>query len=291
MIKIYFIGTGGGAPNKRGLPAYLVQREGLYALFDVGEGTQQRLIDSGLGFMRIRVIGITHLHGDHVLGLPGLLETMGMYSRKEKLTLLGPPELRDFVSEVFNRTYFRPNYEIEFAESYEDSNIRITKFRTCHVVNSYGFIFEEKDRINIDAERLRREGIKDWRIMRLLKDGKRVEIGTKVLLPEDYLVVKKGIKVAYTGDTAPCNDVINAVREVDLLLHDSTFLNEKEAYEYGHSNSKDAAVIATKANVKRLALIHISPRYDDATPLLKEAMKVFEKTFLPEPFSYYILQG
>ena len=290
MIKVYFIGTGGGAPNKRGLPALLLQREGLYTLFDAGEGTQQRLIDSGLGFMRIRVIGISHLHGDHVLGLPGLLETMGMYSRKDKITLLGPSGLKDFLLEVFSRTHFQPNFSIEFRDSYEDADVRITKFKTCHVIESYGFLFEEKDRVKIDAEKLRSEGVNDWKIIRLLKEGKRVEIGTKVLIPEDYLVKKKGVRIAYTGDTAPCTSVINSVKDVDLLIHDSTFLDEKEAHDYGHSNSKDAAEVALRSNAKRLALIHISPRYDDAKPLLKEALKVFEKTFLPEPLSYYVIR-
>ena len=290
MIRVYFLGTGGGVPNKRGLPAILIQREGLFSLFDVGEGTQQRLIDTGLGIMKIKVIGITHLHGDHVLGLPGLLETMGMYSRKEKLILMGPSELKDYVWDVFKRTHFQPNYEIEFRDSYEDEDVRISMFKTCHVIESYGFLFEEKDRVKLDVEKLRAEGIRDWRVIRSLKEGKRVELGTKVLIPEDYLIVKKGIKVAYTGDTAPCESVINAVKGVDLLIHDSTFLDEKEAHEYGHSNCKDAAEVALKADVKRLALFHISPRYEDTAPLLKEARKVFDKTFLPEPLSYYILK-
>ncbi|BFH74146.1 ribonuclease Z [Sulfurisphaera javensis] len=289
MITTYFIGTGGGAPNKRGLPAILIRREGFDALFDCGEGTQWRMMEHNLSFMRIKLIGITHMHADHVLGLPGMIETMAMYNRKETLLLMGPRELKDFLEEVFKRTHFYPSFDIKFVSNYEDENIRIRSFETCHTIESQGYLFEEKDRVNIDAEKLRREGIKDWKVIRQLKEGKRVEINGKVLLPEDYLIIKKGIRVAYTGDTRPCEKVINAVKEVDLLIHDSTFLDEKEAHEYGHSNSSDAAEVALKANVKRLALFHISARYDDTTELLRRAKIIFEKTFVSEPLSYYII--
>ncbi|BAK54420.1 ribonuclease Z [Sulfurisphaera tokodaii] len=290
MITVYFIGTGGGAPNKRGLPAIMVRREGFDALFDCGEGTQWRMMEHNLSFMKIKLIGITHMHGDHVLGLPGMIETMGMYSRKESLLLMGPKELKEFLEDIFKKTYFYPNFEIQIIDKYEDENIKISTFETCHTIESQGYLFEEKDRLKIDIDKLRKEGIKDWRIIRMLKEGKRVEINGKVLLPEDYLIVKKGIRIAYTGDTGPCEKVINAVKDVDLLIHDSTFIDEKEAYKYGHSNSYDAAYVALKANVKRLALFHISPRYDDTYEMLIKAKRIFEKTFVAEPLSYYIIR-
>jgi ribonuclease Z len=291
MFKIYFIGVGGGVPNKRGLPAYLIRREGLEVLLDCGEGTQYRMMEYNLSFMKLRVIGISHMHGDHVLGLPGMIETMGMYSRKEELLIIGPKELKDFLEDAFKKTHFYPDFKITFTDHYEDQEVTITTFRTCHTIESYGFLVKERDKLKIDAEKLRKEGVHDWRIIRKLKEGKRVEIGGKVLVPEDYLYIKKGLTIAYTGDTAACNSVTESVKGVDLLLHDSTFLNEQSASEYGHSNSKDAAEVALRANVKRLALIHISPRYDDVSPLLWEAKRIFSKTFIPEPFSYFILEA
>lgn len=290
MITTLFIGTGGGVPNKRGLPAILVRREGFEALLDCGEGTQWRMIEHGISFMKIKVIGITHMHGDHVLGLPGMIETMSMYDRKEELLIIGPKELRDYLEETFRKTHFSPTFEIKFTEKYEDQDVEVITFPTCHTVESMGFIVREKDKVNIDAEKLRKEGIKDWIIIRKLKEGRRVEYNGKVLIPEDYLVVKRGIKVAYTGDTKPCDKVVEAVKEVDLLIHDSTFLDEKEAHQYGHSNSYDAATIALKANVKRLALFHISPRYESTEELLLRARLIFEKTFVAEPLSYYIIR-
>jgi len=289
MILTYFIGSGGGAPNKRGLPAILVRREGFDALFDCGEGTQWRMMEHKLNFMRLKLIAITHMHADHVLGLPGMIASMSMYSRKDPLLIMGPNEIKDFLEDTIKRTHFRTSFEISFLEKYEDENIRITPFPTCHTIESQGYIFEEKDKINIDAEKLKKEGVTDWRLIRKLKMGDRVEINGKVLLPEDYLTVKQGSRIAYTGDTGPCEKVINAVRNVDLLIHDSTFLNEEEAHVYGHSNSNDAATVALKANVKRLALFHISSRYEDASELLANAKKIFKKTFVAEPLSYYII--
>jgi len=289
MILTYFIGSGGGAPNKRGLPAILVRREGFDSLFDCGEGTQWRMMEHRLSFMRLKLIAITHMHADHVLGLPGMIASMSMYSRKEPLLIMGPSEIKDFLEDTIRRTHFRTSFEIRFLEKYEDENIRITPFSTCHTIESQGYIFEEKDKINIDAEKLKKEGVTDWRLIRKLKMGERVEINGKVLLPEDYLTIKQGSRIAYTGDTAPCEKVINAVRNVDLLIHDSTFINEEEAHVYGHSNSSDAATVALKANVKRLALFHISSRYEDTSELLANAKKIFKKTFVAEPLSYYII--
>lgn len=290
-MKVYFIGTGGGAPSRRGLPAYLVRREGLSILMDCGEGTQITMIRNSLNIMNVNVIAITHLHADHVLGLPSLIQTMGMYDRKERLYILGPEGLKDLLTETFERTYFSPNFPIEFVSSYESQGIRVRPFRTCHVVPSQGYLVEEKDTANLDAERLRREGVTDWRVMRMLKEGKEVPWGDRVLKPEDYLIVKRGIRIAYTGDTRPCETVINSVKGVDLLLHDSTFEQGIDASEYGHSTSTEAATVAREAEVKRLALIHISARYRDTSEMLKQARRIFPMSFVPEDLSFLNLRA
>lgn len=287
-MEVYFIGTGGGAPSKRGLPAFLVRRQGFNLLLDCGEGTQITMINHGLNIMAINLIAITHLHADHVLGLPSLIQTMGMYSRKEKLYIIG--DVKDLLNKVFEETYFEPPFKIEYVDSYEDNELKITPFKTCHTVKSQGYLIEEKDRKNIDIERLTREGIKDWRIIRQLKAGKEVIFNGKKLNPEDYLITKKGIRIAYTGDTAICDSVINSVKGVDLLIHDSTFLDDINAKEYGHSTVTDAATVAKEAGVKRLALVHISGRYKDAKIMEEIARRTFWKSFLPDDLSYYILK-
>lgn len=290
MIYVYFIGTGGGAPAPfRALPAYLIRREGFYALFDCGEGTQKRLMEYRLGMMSIKLIGITHMHGDHVLGLPGLIETMGLLDRKGPLFIMGPKNLKEFLSSVFDLTGFRPPFEIKFIDSYEDEFIKVYKFQTCHTIESFGYIFEEKEKKGIDAEKLKKEGVYDWKIIRELKAGNEVTFRERTLKPEDYLIKKPPIRIAYTGDTKYCDSVIEAVKNVNLLLHDSTFLDEKDAGEWGHSNVIDASRVAKEAEVKRLGLIHISTRYRDTTQFVRLASKYFEKAFVPEDLSYYII--
>ncbi|BCS94332.1 MAG: ribonuclease Z [Metallosphaera javensis (ex Sakai et al. 2022)] len=291
MMRVYFIGTGGGAPSKRGLPAYLVRRDGFSVLMDCGEGTQITMIRNSLNIMNVNVIAITHLHADHVLGLPSLIQTMGMYDRREKLYILGPEGLRDLLNETFERTYFAPSFPIEFVSSYESPSITVRPFKTCHVVPSQGYLVEEKDTANLDAERLRREGVNDWRVMRALKEGKEVAWEGRVLKPEDYLVVKRGIRIGYTGDTRPCESVINSVKGVDLLLHDSTFEHGVDASEYGHSTSTQAATVAREAGVKRLGLIHISSRYRDTSEMLKQARRIFPMSFIPDDLSFLSLRA
>ncbi|QKQ99425.1 ribonuclease Z [Metallosphaera tengchongensis] len=291
MIKVVFVGTGGGAPSRRGLPAFLVKRDDFSALLDCGEGTQITMVNHSLNVMNVKLIAITHLHADHVLGLPSLIQTMGMYDRREKLTVMGPKGLKDFLETVFERTYFRPNFPIEFVESYEQGNVKVTPFPTCHVVPSQGYLVQEADSFNLDADRLRSEGVTDWRVMRALKEGREVRLGERTLKPEDFLIPKRGVKLAYTGDTRPCEKVVRAVSGVDLLLHDSTFEKGIDAGEYGHSTSVEAAEVALEAKVKRLALVHVSSRYPDPSELLKQARRVFPMTVLPDDLSFLSLQA
>ncbi|MCH4815154.1 MAG: ribonuclease Z [Saccharolobus sp.] len=291
MIQIFFLGTGAGSPSKkRKLPAFLVRREGLNILLDCGEGTQYTLMNNKLGINSIKIIGITHMHGDHVFGLLGVIASMGLLDRKETLYILGPRDLKDFLYTSFEYSKFNPSFKIEFIDNYNDQNITISTFKTCHTVESQGYLISERDRVKIDEEKLEKEKIKDWRVMRKLKEGKTVEYNGKLLKPEDYLVIKRGLKVAYTGDTMPCQSVIESVKGVDLLIHDSTFLNEPSAYTYGHSNIADAAKVALEASVKLLALTHISPRYEDVTEHLKVARRIFPKSILPDDLSYITLK-
>ncbi|WP_338601871.1 ribonuclease Z [Sulfolobus tengchongensis] len=291
MIQVFFLGTSGGSPSKkRRLPAFLIRREALNILLDCGEGTQYTLMSYKLGINSIKVIGISHMHGDHVFGLLGLIASMGLLDRKDTLYLLGPRKLKDFLFTAFEYSKFYPPFKIEFIDAYSDSDITITTFKTCHTIESQGYLIIEKDRVKINEEKIRDEGIKDWRIIRKLKEGNPVEFNGKVLKPDDYLIVKKGLKIAYTGDTRPCQSVIDSVKNVDLLIHEATFLNEPSAYTYGHSNVGDAATVALEASVKLLALTHISPRYDDVSLHLREARRIFLKSILPDDLSYITLK-
>lgn len=241
----------------------------------------------GLGLTSLDAVFVTHMHGDHVLGLPGLIESMGLLGREKKLYVGGPRGLREFLTESFKWTRFNPPFPLEFVDSLEVGGMSISSFPSCHTIDSLGYVVKEKDRVNLNVERLRETGVKDWRVFRLLKEGKSVEVKGVKLDPETYLTTRRGVKVVYTGDTMPCEQVIRAAEEADLLIHDSTFLDEKEAHSFGHSLARDAATTASKSHVKALALFHISARYRDASPLVQDARRFFPHCFLAEDVSFY----
>ena len=288
-MKLVFVGVGGGAPSRWGLPGILLKRDSFSAIFDCGEGTQIKIVEKGLG-INVDLIAITHMHADHVLGVLGLVQTMGLLSRERELVVLGPSELKDFLEESFRRTKFRPNFDLVFRDSYETKEFRITRFPTCHTIESYGYVIEEKEKRNLDAERLRREGIRDFRVFRELKEGRAVEYNGRLLKPEDYVIVTRGKKVVYTGDTKPCEKVVEASRGADVLIHDSTFVYSEEAHEYGHSNVVDAVNDAVKAGVGTLVLYHYSARYDSVEPLLYEARRFFRRVVAPQPLDSLVIQ-
>ena len=247
---ILFLGTSSGvpAPGKK-LPSILLHYNGIYLLLDAGEGAQITLIEQGIGPGRINAVLITHLHGDHVFGLPGLLQSMGMSSREKPLLIKGPREIMDYIYDSFRHTGYTSDYKIIFNDALSKTSLNgfleVKGFPTCHDnLESYGY--------KIIGYRKKRSGLQ-----------------TRFIL-------------SYTGDTMPCDKYINAIRGTEILIHDSTFdeSKRKEAWLFGHSASIDAAEIALKTGVKTLFLFHQSTRYKN-TPLLleREARMLFENTY------------
>ncbi|BCU68543.1 ribonuclease Z [Sulfolobales archaeon HS-7] len=289
MISIIFLGTGGGAPSKyRKLPAVFVRVEGVGILLDAGEGVQERLSEASISPMDIDVLAISHMHGDHVLGVTGLLETMGLLGRKKELVIIGPRTIQDFIESSSSGTFFKPQFDIRFQSSLETKEFSITPFPTCHTIESQGYIIRTRDKIKIDINKAKELGISDWNLFRKIKTGYHADISPSTV---EYITYKiKGISIAYTGDTRYCSEVLQNVKGVNLLIHDSTFLDEETAAEFGHSTSRDAAKAALNASVGMLALIHISSRYHDTTPLLTEAKRIFPRTILPEDLSKLVFK-
>lgn len=291
MIEVYFLGTGGGAPSLfRSLPSIYVRVSGVSILLDAGEGVQQQMQRAGLSPMGIDVIGITHLHGDHVFGLPGLLETMGLLGREKELRIIGPQELKGFLEESFRYTFFQPKFRITFTDGYENKELVIKPFDTCHIVKSMGFLVKRKDSNKLIVDKLIDLGIRDWTVMRALKEGKDVEYGGRILRHTEFVVNRRGPSIAYTGDTIPCDRVIKNVSGVEALIHDSTFMDGIDAREFGHSTSSEAAKVASAASVGALFLNHISQRYRDASPLLHEARRFFSHSFLASDLMKVVLR-
>ncbi len=248
---IMFLGTSSGIPSpERGLPSLLLQYQGTYILMDVGEGTQIKLIEYGIGPSRIDAILITHLHGDHIFGLPGLLQTMAMTGGDKEIIIVGPRGTRRFIETVFSITGHEEDPVLRVVEPPSpfrlDGKLEIKPFTTCHTkIESYGYVI-------IGYKTGRQGTIKDF-------------------------------KLAYTGDTSPCNAYKQAIENADILIHDATFDidREDEAHEFGHSTAVDAATVAEEAKAKVLFLFHTSTRYHGKEKeLLLKARRVHETTYL-----------
>jgi ribonuclease Z len=289
MIVVTFLGTVSGIPSKeRSHPAIVLEYFGEKKdtiLFDCGEGTQKQLMLSGISFMDISKIFITHWHADHFAGLIGLIQTMNLEKRKEELKIFGP-EAEKFVSDIVDLGYFGLRFPItatnvpfegeEIVKIDEAEDYEIYSVPVLHTVPAVAYSFQEKDKWSIDVEKLKKLGLKRGSWLRKLKKYGKVRIKGMEVKLEEVARIKKGLKVVYTGDTKPCDNVIRIARNSDLLIHDSTFLEEEEGK--AHADVKQAAQVAKAAEVKELILTHISRRYKDASILEKEAKKVFPNT-------------
>jgi ribonuclease Z len=294
-MEITFLGTSTSAPTKtRNHPAIHVKFLNHNFLWDCGEGTQRQMALAGISPFKVSQIFVTHVHGDHLLGIGGLLQTQGILERKTAMSIFGPRGIKKYVDFFANWEYSFRDYEIDIKEIkegivYEDEDFKMTAFRGEHKqCPNYGYIFEEKVEANLDKEKLRKMGLEGNPACRELKEkGKIVWRGKTVLLKNVSKPVRRGIKVVYTGDSEPCDEILKAARDADLLISEATFSEElaDKAHDYGHMTTKDAARIAKKAGVHRLILTHISPRYDDnPKELEKEARELFKNTDIASDF-------
>jgi len=289
MIEITFLGTVSGIPSKeRNHPAIVLEYYGKKKdtlLFDCGEGTQKQLMLSGISFMDIDRIFITHWHADHFAGLIGLIQTMSLEGRKRKLKIFGP-EAEKFVSNIVDLGYFGLRFPVEainvrfegneMSLIEEEEEWQVFSIPVLHTVPSVAYCFKEKDKWSIDPKKLKELKLKRGRWLEKLKEAKVWKYKGKEIKIEDVANLKKGLKVVYSGDTLPCENILKISDSADLLIHDATFLEEEEGK--AHADVKQAAKIARSANVKQLILTHISRRYQVPEELEREAKKIFPNT-------------
>ncbi len=287
-MDVVFLGTGAMKPTPRRFPSSLMLRhKGEIIMFDAGEGIQVRVSQSGFSPMKVNKIFITHFHGDHFYGLPGMIFTMSQAERTEELVIYGPEESESFVHRILSLGYGRITFPIHVEELKPGSVVQgdgysVTAFETDHGPPGLGYVFREDDSFNVDVEKMKKFGFKPDPKFKLLKQGKTVELGGHLLKPEEWLIPAPGDSLAYTGDTRYSKAVVRAVRGVTVLVHEATHLSEDSKDFREHSSAKEAARAAKEAEVGYLFLTHISPRYKDATPLLEEAREVFPRTYLPK---------
>ena len=284
-LKITFLGTSASVPTKeRNVSGVLLEYEGWKILFDCGEGTQRQLMKAGKSPISIDLILITHFHGDHVFGLPGLLNTMELNGRRKPLIIYGPPSTLHRIRWLVHAIPFSPSFPIlwrgaEEGVIFEEKNFYITAHPLKHNTETYGYVFHERDRRKLLKEKLDEIGVDDWRIYRKLKAGERVVWKGKELDPKEYTLLVRGRRVGYITDTVPVE-----IPSVDFLIHETTFTerDRDKAEETLHSTAKEVAELAKKMGARRLFLYHLSPRYHDPEEVLREAREVFPEVHLPK---------
>jgi ribonuclease Z len=293
---VIFLGTGGSIPTvKRSLPSLVLRLPREQLMFDCGEGVQRQMVKAKVGFHRLSKIFVSHLHGDHVLGLPGLLQTMALLGRKRKLEVYGPEGIAGFLECVRESLQFGLTFTVEIREICcdgvvcEEENYVVEAVRSNHVVHGFSFAFVEKPRAGMFyPEKARKLGVPEGELWSRLQRGGAVELADgRVVQPEEVLgSLRKGRKIVYSGDTKPFEGFVGFAAGADLMVHESTFddaLAEKAEVD-GHSTPGQAALQAKLAGAKKLALTHISARYPDAGLLLEQAKKVFGDVVVAEDF-------
>jgi ribonuclease Z len=299
-VEVFFLGTGAGIPaklrNVTSIALKLLEERGAVWLFDCGEATQHQILHTSLKPRRVEKIFITHLHGDHIYGLPGFLASRSFQGGETDVTIYGPKGIQQFVETnlSISQTYlkYRLNFvEVEEGIIFEDDQFVVEAKLLEHGISSYGYRVVEKNRPGILlVDKLKEAGIQPGPIYKRIKNGEDVtlEDGTfidgKMFTGPDIV----GRIVTILGDTRICEAAKILAKDADLLIHEATFSKGEEslAYEYFHSTTLQAAAIAKEANAKKLCLTHISSRYDrdDWKTLEEEAKSVFPNSVIAEDF-------
>ena len=291
MINVTLLGTAATMPlPERALTAAVLAYKGHSVLFDCGEGTQTAARKAHVSLMKTELIALTHYHGDHIFGLPGLLQTMGCLGRAQPLYLTGPAGIEETMAPLLSLTGQLP-FRVVLLSA-EDLSARLseifpawgkevflTAFPTSHRVDSCGYSFSLRRAGKFRPERAEELGVPKpvWSFLQrgepvILDDGKRID-------PEDVLgPERRGLKVVFSGDTAPCKTLREAAASADLLICDATYGDSEhsaQAEKYGHSTFRQAALLAAEAGVRELWLTHFSQIMDDPEDYLPAAREVF----------------
>jgi ribonuclease Z len=293
-LRVTFLGTSGAVPTAQRNPSAIhVNREGEELLFDCGEGTQRQMMRFRTGFS-ISAIFLTHVHGDHVLGLPGLLQTLDFNDRADPLVVHTPRGTHRTVEDLVGALDARLGFPVEVREVApgeivrEGEDYEIRAFETDHRTRSVGYALTESDRKGrFDRERAEELGVPVGPAFGRLHAGEPVELDDGTVIEPEQVVgpPRPGRRVVYTGDTRPTEETVDASEDADLLIHDATFGDDwaERARETGHASAREAGELAARAGVKRLALTHISSRYaGDASRLAREAGEEHDEAFVAE---------
>jgi len=291
VLSLTFLGTGAACPTvDRNVTAQALLREGEVLLFDCGEGTQRQMMRYGVGFS-FRDLFVTHFHSDHILGIPGLIRTMGLLDRSEPVTIHGPRGAQRILGDLLKVGVERNKFPVEIVEIQGGDVLSrgeydLVVFPTDHRAGSIGYAVREHDRLGrFDPDRAKALGIPEGPLWGRIHRGERIDLpdGRSVEPTELVGAARPGRTVVLTGDTRPCDAVREVARGADLLVHDATFGDDERdrARETGHSTAREAARLAREVGVRQLVLTHVSARYSrDAPELLAQAREEFAATLV-----------
>lgn len=302
-MQLHFLGTGAGMPSKErntsALVLKLLEERGTVWLFDCGEATQHQILHTTIRPRKVEKIFITHLHGDHIFGLPGFLSSRSFLGGEDTLTLYGPKGLKEWITASLNISKTHLTYPIEFVEVqegtiFEDDQFIVKAQLLEHVIPCYGYRIEQKPLPGeLLIEKAKELGVPKGPLLGKLKNGEDItlEDGRIVLSNEVTASPKKGFIITILGDTKYCNSAKTLCENVDIVVHEATFDHKTEhlAASYGHSTNVEAAKIANESSAKSLVLNHISSRFlpHDIENLLNEAKEIFPQCFIANDFSLY----
>ncbi|MGP7816162.1 ribonuclease Z [Niallia sp. 01092] len=302
-MELQFLGTGAGLPaklrNVTCIALKLLEERGSIWLFDVGEATQHQILHTSIKPKRIEKIFITHLHGDHLYGLPGLLASRSFQGGETSVTVYGPKGVKTYIETSFTISQTHLKYELQVVEIeegiiFEDESFQVEAMALEHGVPCFGYRVTEKDRPGkLLIDKLRKIGLTPGPLFKKIKNGEDVTLEDGTFIKSQDFVGSpiKGRIVAVLGDTRVCQSASLLAQDASVLVHEATFARDEAALakEYFHSTTVQAAKIAKEANVKQLILTHISARYDsnDIHELLTEAQEVFPNTDIAEDFNVY----
>ncbi len=291
-MEVVFLGTTAAVPSvDRGHTAHALKYRDEVLLWDCGEGTQRQLIKSKISYMKIKKLFVTHFHGDHFLGIPGLIQTMSFAGREEPLFVYGPTGIDVLLENILALGEYTLRFDVIpeiMKDGFEvkDEQFTVRSVAVDHHTEAYGLVFEEKKGREFLLEKAQALGLKPGPLYSKLQLGESVVFEGKTITPDDVLGdKKKGHKVVYSSDTRPCPSIVKACKDA-LLIHDGTFESslKDNAVETRHSTCAEAAQVAKDGGAESLYLTHISPRYKDTQPLLDEAKKVFSNSYVAKDF-------
>ena len=283
-MKLVFLGTSAAQPTEnRGLSCICLERDGEILMFDAGEAAQISFMKSGLGWNKKMKLFVTHLHGDHCVGILGLLQTMSMQNRTETLEIFGPKGVEEFIGANIKILNFGLSFPvlisiIKEGKIFEDEKFSMYVCKANHSVTAFSYLFKEKDKPGrFNLEKARQLGIPEGKLWNDLQKGNEITINRKTINSNQVLGEKRpGKKIGISGDTMPTSELEKFFENCDYLVFDSTFLEEEKlkAQETCHSTAKQAATLGKNAKVKNLILTHFSARYKDEVEHLKEAQEI-----------------